>query len=147
MKPSQILLLFLFLLMLLTGCSKYHLEVVRQTLSRETLASTFVKSPDPRQKNPPQGEELLISWRLPADKVEESLHLTLEIIFCDLSQKTFSYPIVKRSGRIGYALLDRDYEKTGGFLTYKVEIINHDNQVIQQWKHLFWVDLITIDKE
>ena len=147
MKLSQMLLFFLLLLSLLTGCSNYRLDIVKQTITPELLASTFVKSPDPRQKHPSHGEELFISWRLHPDELQPPLHLIVDLIFCDLSQKRLSYSLFKKNGMINYVLLDEEYEKTGGLLTYKAKIINRHNELLQKWSPLFWVDLITIDNK
>lgn len=110
-----------------------------------TLASTFVGSPDPRQKNPPTGEKLIIGWKLPSDSLDQELLLQLDIIYRNHSKKRECYPISQRRGIIIYHLLDEEYFKTRGFLTYKAEIITREGSVLKEWRQKLWFNLITIN--
>ena len=135
----------ILLLLLLCGCEKYYLSVKREAVDQTKLASTFVGSPDPRQKNPPRGQELIIEWRLPPDALDQELVLQLDVIYKNHSEKTFCYPVDRRRGAITYALLNDEYHETEGFLTYKAEIVTPDGIVLKEWKQQLWVDLIVID--
>jgi len=109
------------------------------------LASTFVGSPDPRQENPPKGQELILEWRLPEQALLEELVLVLSVIYKNHTEEKICYPINRRRGVITYSVLGKDYKETEGFLTYKAEILNKDDSVIRQWKQQLWTDLIVID--
>lgn len=135
----------LFLLLLSCGCEKYYLSVKREYVDQSKLASTFVGSPEPRQKNPPKGQELIIEWRLPPDALDEELILVLSVIYKNHSEDTICYPVDRRRGVIIYSLLNEDYKKTEGFLTYKAEIKSTQGIVVKEWKQQLWVDLIVID--
>ena len=63
------------------GCSKYYVTAKRERIDKDTLASTFVKSPDPRQYACFQGEEITFEWRLPRDALNEPLELLVEILY------------------------------------------------------------------
>ena len=142
MRRSQCLIA---LFLLLFGCEKYYLSVTREAVDRARLASTFVRSPDPRQENPPRGQELTIEWRLPESDLEEGLTLVLSIIYKNHSQDTICYPVNKRRGVLTYSLLGEDFKQTEGLLTYKVEILQKDHTVIKEWKQQLWTELIAID--
>ncbi|MGE0198704.1 MAG: hypothetical protein AB7N99_09145 [Simkaniaceae bacterium] len=134
-------------LLLLCGCEKYYVSVKREYVDQSKLASTFVGSPDPRQKNPPKGQELIIEWRLPQDALDQKLTLVLSVIYKNHSEETLCYPVDRRRGVITYALLDEAYRKTEGFLTYKAEIKTLDGMIVKEWKQQLWVDLIVIDED
>lgn len=134
-------------LLLLCGCEKYYVAVKREYVDQSKLASTFVGSPDPRQKNPPKGQELIIEWRLPQDALDQKLTLVLSVIYKNHSEETLCYPVDRRRGVITYALLDEAYRKTEGFLTYKAEIKTLDGMIVKEWKQQLWVDLIVIDED
>ena len=61
----------LFLLFLFSGCQKYYLTVYQEKIDKDSLASTHVGSPDPRQKNPPKGQELIIEWQIPGEILKQ----------------------------------------------------------------------------
>ncbi|QVL55083.1 MAG: hypothetical protein KFB95_07125 [Simkaniaceae bacterium] len=142
MRLSQCLI---FLFLFCFSCEKYYLSVKREAVDRMKLASTFVGSPDPLQKNPPKGQELILEWRLPEEALQEELVLVLSVIYKNHTEEKICYPIDRRRGVVTYSVLGSDYKETDGFLTYKAEILNKDDSVIKQWKQQLWTDLIVID--
>jgi len=135
----------ILLLLLLTGCEKYYLSVKREFVDRSKLASTFVGSPDPLQKDPPKGEELILEWRLPPHALDQELTLLLKVIYKNYSEETICFPVDRRRGVFTYPLLNEKYHETEGFLTYKADIKTQDGTLLKEWKQQLWVDLITID--
>jgi len=127
------------------GCEKYYISIKRDTIDQSKLASTFVESPDPRQKNPPKGEKLIIEWRLPSYVLHQYITLQLNIIYNNYSEQTLYYPVNQRKGIIIYSLLEDQYYKTGGFLTYVAKIKKSDGTVLKEWKQWLWVDRISLD--
>lgn len=143
MRLSQsFILVFLFLF---CSCAKYYLSVKRESVDQNSLASTYVRSPDPRQKNPPRGQELIMEWRLPRGFSQEKVTLVLDVLYKNYTQETFFYPISRRRGVITYSLLGNDYKEKEGLLTYKAQIRNEEGFVIQEWKQQLWTELIVID--
>lgn len=142
MRLSQCFILFLFIL---CSCEKYYLSVKREFVDQNRLASTYVGSPDPRQKNPPKGQELMIEWRLPRDDLQQKMTLVLEILYKNHTRKTFSYPISTRRGLITYSLLGKEYQEKKGLLTYKAEILTDKGTVLKEWKQRLWTERILID--
>ncbi|MCK4934183.1 MAG: hypothetical protein KAR79_01215 [Simkaniaceae bacterium] len=116
-------------------------------MNKESLASIFVKSPDPRQKKVPIGEQLIVHWKVPTRELQEGLILKLEILYKNLSQEVLEFPLGKGRGFQIYPLLDEKYLETEGFLTYKVEIVNSKGRTVKSWKQRLWTELITLDKQ
>ena len=142
LRVCQCLLLSLCFL---CGCEKYYLSVKREAVTRERLASTYVGSPDPRQKNPPKGQELIMEWRLPEEALQEKLVLVLDILYKDYSKGIISHPIDRKRGIFTYSLLNNEFKEKEGLLTYKAEIRNQEGEIIQQWKQQLWTELIEIE--
>ncbi len=132
---------------LLVGCSRYHVDVHQQKINASYLASSYVGSPDPRQEHPPLGEMLVIDWLLPQDLLEEHPSVMLHVIYWNNTEKSYNWPIKRRKGYLTLAVLDEEYEQTGGFLTYRAEIITQNGQVFRDWKHQLWVNLIKVEED
>lgn len=135
----------IFLSLLCASCEKYYLSVKREAVDRTKLASTFVGSPDPRQKNPPRGQELILEWRLPESSLLEKPVLVLSVIYKNHTEEKVCYPITRRRGVVTYSVLNEEYKKTEGFLTYKAEVLTADDTILKEWKQHLWTDLIVID--
>jgi hypothetical protein len=41
-------------------------------------------------------------------------------------------------------LLNEEYEKSGGILTYKAQILTQEGEVFREWRHQLWVNLIQV---
>ncbi|MCB1107221.1 MAG: hypothetical protein KDK76_03905 [Chlamydiia bacterium] len=136
---------FIFLFLLLCSCGRCYLSVKREPIDQTSLASTFVGSPDPRQKSPPKGLELILEWILPGHIMQEEPTLVLSIIYKNHTEEKVCYPIMKRWGTTTYSVVGEKYQEKGGLLTYKAEIIGKNEEVIKEWKQQLWVDLIAID--
>ncbi|MCF7852052.1 MAG: hypothetical protein K9M07_02295 [Simkaniaceae bacterium] len=135
------------------------MTVERHYVDERQLASTFVQSPDPLQKNPPVGEKLWINWNIPSSAFKShhvseddstqiyercGLILTLKVIFKDLNEDIVSYPVLSRKGSVVYSLLNQEYEKTGGILTYYAEIATIEGKVLEVYKQQMWFKPIHI---
>lgn len=127
------------------GCEKYYLSVKREMMNRNSLASTYVGSPDPRQKDPPKGQELMMEWRLPEEALQENPILVLDLIYKDYTKGKICHPIDRKRGIFTYALLNPEFREKGGFLTYKAEIRSEQGAVMKQWKGQLWAELIEIE--
>jgi hypothetical protein len=138
--------IFLCLLLLTAGCDKYGLSVQQQYVDVRYLASTHVGTPDPRQSHPPVGQQLVVEWHVPNALLKEEPRAVLHVIYWDLSERSFTFPIAYRTGYSTYALLDADYERTGGILTYRAEILTGAGEVYKEWVHQLWVRLITLEE-
>ncbi|MEM7174568.1 MAG: hypothetical protein AAF443_01380 [Chlamydiota bacterium] len=144
---SLCLLAFFILLVFGSGCSKYYLTVKREIVNEKTLASAFVKSPDPRRWNPPTGEELTFEWRLPPEALNEPLELVVFVLYRNYEEQVLRYPVHDRRGIETFSLLNNEYKNSKGFLAYKAEIINGEKKIIKQWRHQLWTHLIKVEGE
>ena len=111
------------------------------------LASTHVSTPDPRQENPPLGQKLIVDWRVPKEIFDQKPEVVLDLIFWDYTTRQVKIPISHRMDFLAYKLLNEEYEKTGGILTYKAQIVTQDGSVFREWRHQLWVSLIKINDQ
>jgi hypothetical protein len=133
---------------LFAGCSNTSMLTV-QTLymTRESLASYYVGTPDPQQLNPPVGQKLLVSWNVPQGYLAvEDLYLNIRIRFRNHQEVVVDHPICKRSGTYSYEIANEDYFACKGILTYKVDLIG-DGAVLEEWKQQLWHEVIRIGEE
>jgi hypothetical protein len=149
MRVSRYLLLLLLPLSILffSGCRQYYLSICQEWVDVRYLASTHVGTPDPRQDHPPIGQMLILDWRIPKEILKKKPEVVLDLILWDYTTRRVQIPIKRRMDFATYRLLNEEYEKSGGILTYKAQIITQDGKIFREWKHQLWVNLITIDQE
>ena len=121
------------------------LTVHSDYVTRESLASFYVDTPDPLLNCPPYGERLVISWSVPGKilKLEEP-HLLLHLRYRNRDQIVRKVPLRRSCGTTLFRVLNEEYCETGGFLTYKVQLIA-GGCVYEEWRHQLWAELIAID--
>jgi hypothetical protein len=119
--------------------------VQQQKIGPTYLASTNVGSPDPRI--PPNGQMILAEWWIPSRIVKQHPTLRIDVLFCDYTQDCVEFPINRTVGYETYSVLNKEFKETGGLLAYKAEIIDSDGEVLADWKHQLWVELITAETE
>jgi len=104
-----------------------------------------VHTPDPRRKHPPLGQKLYIWWWVPNQAMEEKPELLVDILFWNTTKKEMRFDLKER--RIGYEvfeLVGKEYETTGGILTYRARMIGSEGNLIEEWRHQMWTNLIEI---
>jgi hypothetical protein len=145
---SQVFKAFLLpILVNITGCMPPpKLSVFSNYLTREDRASYFVGTPDPLLNSPPVGQRLYISWRLPKEYCAKSLVIKAYLRFHDKKQEVVTYSLRNTSGSRVYELLGQDFFSSGGLSTFKVELYA-DDKLLDEWRHIMWVELITIGEE
>lgn len=136
--------LFFLLLLVCGGCRPYYLTVMQEWVDVRYLASTHVGTPDPRQEHPPMGQKLILDWRIPKEILKKHPEVVLDLILWDYTTRQIRIPIKHGMDFKTYRLFNEEYEKTGGILTYKAEIVTEDGEVFREWKHQLWVNLITV---
>lgn len=137
-----------FILFILTGsCYRNYLYVHHEKMDSSYLASTYIGTPDPRQKHPPMGQQISISWDFPLSVYKENLTLITTIRFWNNEQDVFVHKVERKRGYVFYKFQAATEDKTKKILTYKVDVINEDQKLVDQWKHQFWKELIKINKE
>ncbi|MBP9841432.1 MAG: hypothetical protein KBC64_03285 [Simkaniaceae bacterium] len=114
----------------------------KENLNLESLASTFVGSPDPRRDPPPQGEKLFIEWNIPRDTLEKKVLLFVHLLYKDYTQEVKTFPLEYRHGAVNMTLEGQEYLEKKGFLSYKAELIDLDDQLLYECQHQLWVPLL-----
>lgn len=140
------LLLLLLIASLAAGCSKYYLSVQHQWIDINYLASVQANTPDPRKANPPLGQMLIFDWYVPASILKQNPSIVLDLILWDYTTKTITLPLKGQLNYTTYELLNEEYEKAGGILTYKARIVTEDGATYRESKHQLWVNLITFEE-
>ena len=140
-------ILLLATLALFSGCNRGYISVRQEWIDGRYLASTHVGTPDPRQAHPPLGQKLVLNWWVPREVLNKNPRIVLTLLFWNYTEQTVTYPIDNHAGYKTYSLLNEEYEKMQGLLTYRAEIVTDDDKVFAEWKHQLWVRLIDINKE
>jgi hypothetical protein len=143
----QKVLIFVALLAALTGCDKYYISICQSKIDEEYLASFHVNTPDPRTKNPPLGDRLIIEWQMPEELMAKAPSLYLHVIYKDYTEEEFAYPMPYRLDYVTYDLLGEEYLAKKGILTYEAEIKTSSGEVFRTWKHQLWTKLIVLKDE
>lgn len=128
-------------LILLSSCYKNHLYVQQEWVDRNFLASTHVNTPDPRQVCPPEGQRLLIAWRFPMNMVDFGLQLHLTVRLWDNVEENYIRPITSSHGYAAFNFFDQKR-----ILTYKIDVVDSQGEVVEAWEHHFWTKLIDADR-
>jgi hypothetical protein len=128
-------------LILLTSCCNERLIVFTEVVSYEKLASFAVCTPDPALECPDRGQRLVISWFLPDCRAGGFIQG--KIRFRNLEEIDVNFPIADARGHMTYELVNQDFCRTGGFLTYQLFLVQHDETVAVS-THALWTELITV---
>jgi hypothetical protein len=138
---------FLSLIYLSTGCTTNKLSVYIDYLSHENLASYHVNTPDPVLNDPPIGQRLIISWTVPKKYLNyQDLQVQYKIRLRNGEEVSDSIFIKKPSGDYIFSIINNEYFRTGGIQTYKVQIVA-DREVLDEWLHQLWTELIIFEKQ
>ncbi|NGX55801.1 MAG: hypothetical protein K1060chlam5_00028 [Candidatus Anoxychlamydiales bacterium] len=129
----------------LSSCYKDHLYVQHEKMDIADLASYHVNTPDPNLLNPPSGQKLSVSWDFPLSMFRENLTMIVTVRFWDNKQNVFVKKIDRKRGYQIFKFNTIDGKETK-ILTYKVEVINEDKELVEEWKHQFYKPLIDINE-
>lgn len=135
-----------FYLFFFVGCSSAKIVVDRYAVSPSELPSVYVESPDPRLKNPTYGQVLAIRYRIRnAYSKKMPYLLLLKVIYKNLDEEAKSYTIFNEGGTFEFPVIDEAFEETGGVLTYRAELSTFDGEIIAEFKHKLWFELISFE--
>ena len=142
MNLIKALLLFLILA---TGCQQKILYVYQQKVDPKYLASTNVGSPDPRES--PRGQMIIAEWWIPSSALASNPSIRFHTFFHNYTEDYVEYPITSAVGSKTYWLINKKFRETKGLLSYRVEIVTEDGEVLTDWNHQLFVKLIDADCE
>ncbi|MGB7978044.1 MAG: hypothetical protein WCF19_02660 [Chlamydiales bacterium] len=122
------------------SCYKEHLYVQQEWVDRNFLASSRVGTPDPRQESPPTGQRLLVAWRFPSFLADRRLKLVLTVRFWDNEEEVISRPMQQARGYTAFNFFNER------ILTYRIQVVDQDEEILETWEHQFWTKLIDVDQ-
>lgn len=134
----------------LSGCCGKTISLFSDYLTKENLASFHVETPDPNLCNPPFGQRLFLTWSLkhlkqPCDMYSD-LRVQITIRFKNREQIVKEVKLLKNSGTYVYYLLNEDFCRMGGIMTYKA-ILYGDGCPLEEWRHQLWAELIEMEAD
>jgi len=147
LKKKGLLIESLLLSLCLSGCYKGHLYVQQEWVDKSSLASSWVKTPDYRADRPAEGQRLLMSWDFPKSTFDKKLTLIARVRLWDNTEEVLAYPIKRKRGSTDYFFPNGGEGKSRKILTYLVQVVAENGEVVEAWKHQFWTELIEIDRE
>lgn len=124
-------------------CEAHLLEIRKQYLSSDYLASEQIDTPDPRRSDF-CGEELLIRWKAPF-KHGRPLFLHLCLFFANWQREERWIPLSKCVGYFHYRLLGDDFCIYRDIVAYKAELYSED-ELLEQIIHPLYADKIESEK-
>lgn len=135
------------LMLLLSSCYKDNLYVQQEWVDKSYLASSYVKTPDPRDKKPQIGQKIIISWDFPLSEYKKDLTIVLFVRFWNQTQKELTYKIERKRGYTDFFFENINREQNKKILTYRLDVVDKNNEIIRTWKHQLWTKQINIDNE
>ncbi len=137
---------FLFLSLFCCGCTSHYVSVVKVPIDKTSLASTYAESPDPKAAKPPKGEKLYVSYRIPFSMNCDDLKIRLKVVYRNLEQEEKVFPVHHRMGAVGFDLVGDKFKKTNGFFTYRVELLDKDDHVVDSNQQRMWVEILKLNQ-
>lgn len=146
MKMSRILVTtilrattFLYFIGFFSSCYTNRVEITHININQDSLASTFTQAPDPRQKHPPYGQQLLMKWNLDQDVYIETCQVIIDIMYKNFEQEQIVLIPRSRQEEFSLFLLGEKFFEKKGFLTYHLQIFSSD-KLIAQYQHPLWFE-------
>ncbi len=136
-------ILILISLLLLKGCYHKQIQTTKIQIDRKSLASSFTNAPDPRQKAPPTGEQLLINLDLNPEIDLSSYRAVLCLVYKSLETQEIEFIPTKHQQVISYFILGEKYQLSKGLLTYKLEVYVNNKQ-LALYHHPMWFEKFSI---
>ena len=137
-----------FALFFFTSCAPHFVIVKDEILSKQRLASTFAKSPDPEKIKFREGRKLIIEWLLPYEQRKvENLTLRLHLVYGNMQQEVVEYPVTMWAGFVTHLVIDPLFTERQGLMTYKADIVGKNGEVIESFKQQLWVSIIDFDSK
>lgn len=132
------------LALVLVGCQNLYVTCRSEYLYPQYLASERVNTPDPFRKCY-YGQQVIVRWNLPQSSMigTEPIYLRLQVRYGNREIETLNVPLDKRRGWKTHRLINQDYWCRGGILAFKAELIRN-GEILDDWTHYLWVDVIEI---
>ncbi len=146
MYKYSLFTLYFALCFFLSGCHSNYVSVRKVPIDKTSLASTYAETPDPKGLNPPKGEKLFVSWRLPFSIDPTGMKIKLQVIYRDLTTDEVEHPINFRLGAFGFDVLDKKFKDTKGFYSYRAELLDKDGKSVDVFKQKMWINILNLNE-
>ncbi|MDR3624616.1 MAG: hypothetical protein P4L16_05705 [Chlamydiales bacterium] len=161
---NALLVLLLTLAVVLSGCARDKkgslmtmdtllscarsapLYVRLEALSLEYLASSVVDTPDPDRCGHYCGQQFVIVWSTMGTSCTPQYRVVISYITGTHCFEQVEIPVSGACGALRYRILNEEYKRTEGVLTYKVELFE-GNLLKATWKVRNWVDWISTEED
>jgi len=131
----------------LASCHYQLVSAQTEYITRQSLASYHIGTPDPNLNHPVLGQRLIVRWTLPETfKKYNDLHLEIVIRLHDHSERTLIVPICDFIYTYIYVLSKEEFCATEGIATYKIDLVGN-GCILYKWRHQLWVNKIEIKSE
>lgn len=131
-----------FVTFIFCSCSRTYISLQEQLVDKDYLASSYVQTPDPEAKCPPCGKNILIEWNFPISVFRQNLCIFLTARLWDNTTRIYKYRISKKQGYVTMYFSSKNPNKK--LLTYKVEVINAENQLVECVENQFWTEKVDV---
>lgn len=129
--------LYLFLLLVLSGCNRTYLACRSEYLTPKFLASERINTPDPA-RDCYYGEQVIVRYK---GCYDDEVCLRLTIRYGNKTTEIIEEKLSIPKGYFIYQLINADYWEREGIVCYKVELFQR-GELLESWRHHVWVDII-----
>lgn len=145
MKSLPIKSLCLGLLLLVSCTRKTELTVYNQAVDKKFLASTKVKTPDPRQHPVDRGQRLIVAWSAPsADLKNETWTLRAYLQYGSRKEEVKEASVRKHSGEWILEWVGDEFYKKRGVVSYKVDLLKNGH-IEKTFRHQLYCEIIRLE--
>lgn len=116
-------------------------------IDEKFLASSHVGTPDPRQKDPPHGQRLIVAWDLPRSALAKKPRLIARVRLWNSTEERVERAIDRQRGVDAFYFDDTAETEDRRIIAYRVEVRGEGGELIEEWVHHFWTELIAVDRE
>lgn len=130
-----------------TSCERPLISAQTEFITRQSLASYQIGTPDPHLNHPVLGQRLMVKWNLPDNYMNyQDLHLETIVRFYNGTEQTYNFPITKTSGLHTLTVSAQTFCQTNGIVSYKINLIG-DGCILSEWRHQLWVEIIKVEHD
>ncbi len=83
-----------------------------------------------------------MSWRFPNYLLDAQLKLLLTVRFWDNTEQVIDHPVNRAKGYAAFNFFNGQK-----ILTYRIQVVNGEGEIVETWEHHFWTELIDIDRK
>ncbi len=84
----------------------------------------------------------MIGWDFPKSLFQQELTLTVTVRLWDQTETLYTLPVHHRRDATALFFPCTLLDKEKRILTYKIEVMNSKGELLEEWDHHFWTELI-----